>query len=455
MTQIAIIGAGLSGRLLALNLIRLASSEDSILLVDRGDQQYMGPAYSGEDDYLLLNVPAERMGATSKDPEHFLKWAQEQGVPTGKGDFLSRRLYRDYIFDLLQKAQQARGNGPTFVHLCEEITDIEAGQNGAVLLGQDNAPFRADKAVLALGNFPPRHPPVQNGSALSRWRYVRDPWAPGFLSSLGKDETVFLIGTGQTTVDLLIALYRRGHQGRIVAVSRRGLLPLAHRGFEHYPSFFEEIKDTKRLLEVFQTVRFHLKRAEALGIDVRAVIDSLRLDTQALWSGLPHAEKRRFLRHLFRYWEIIRSRIPPESQALLEELRASGQLEVLAGRIRDLVESEAAMEVRYSPTGATRDEVVQAALVINTIGPEPDCLKVDHPLVKNLIRRGLIRPGPAGLGLDAQPNGAIIGRDGIVSGVLYTLGSPMKGVLWEVIAAPEIRVQAEQLAGLLLEDHPS
>jgi hypothetical protein len=27
----------------------------------------------------------------------------------------------------------------------------------------------------------------------------------------------------------------------------------------------------------------------------------------------------------------------------------------------------------------------------------------------------------------------------------------MKGVLWEVIAAPEIRVQAERLAGLLLE----
>ncbi|MGB9275778.1 MAG: hypothetical protein WCC08_11140, partial [Terrimicrobiaceae bacterium] len=38
---------------------------------------------------------------------------------------------------------------------------------------------------------------------------------------------------------------------------------------------------------------------------------------------------------------------------------------------------------------------------------------------------------------------------------LSTLGSSMKGVLWEVLAVPEIRVQAERLARLLLDgDHP-
>jgi uncharacterized NAD(P)/FAD-binding protein YdhS len=70
------------------------------------------------------------------------------------------------------------------------------------------------------------------------------------------------------------------------------------------------------------------------------------------------------------------------------------------------------------------------------------------------MRRGLIRPGPAHLGVDALLNGAIIGQDGAVSDVLYTLGSSMKGVLWEVVAVPEIRVQAKRLARLLLDgDH--
>ena len=91
-----------------------------------------------------------------------------------------------------------------------------------------------DKAVLALGNFPPRHPPIENRSALESERYVRNPWDPAVLDCLSRRDTVFLIGTGQTTVDLAVALHRRAHEGRIIALSRRGLLPLAHRGFDPY-----------------------------------------------------------------------------------------------------------------------------------------------------------------------------------------------------------------------------
>jgi uncharacterized NAD(P)/FAD-binding protein YdhS len=79
MTEIAIIGAGLSGRLLALNLARQGTSAVSIKMIDRGDTRYMGPAYSNEADYLLLNVRAGQMGAFSEDPERFLTWAQERG----------------------------------------------------------------------------------------------------------------------------------------------------------------------------------------------------------------------------------------------------------------------------------------------------------------------------------------------------------------------------------------
>jgi uncharacterized NAD(P)/FAD-binding protein YdhS len=133
-------------------------------------------------------------------------------------------------------------------------------------------------------------------------------------------------------------------------------------------------------------------------------------------------------------------------------MRASGQLAILAGRIRDLVATETSLEVHYAQRGRAAREVVAAALVINCMGPEADYRRIDQPLVKNLLRRGLIRPGPAHLGIDALINGAIIGRSGAASDVLYTLGSPMRGVLWEVLAVPEIRVQAEGLARLLLGD---
>ena len=86
--------------------------------------------------------------------------------------------------------------------------------------------------------------------------------------------------------------------------------------------------------------------------------------------------------------------------------------------------------------GRIRHEVATAALVINCVGPESDYRRIEQKLVRNLMRRRLIRPGPAYLGVDALPNGAIIGQNGAASDVLYTLGSSMKGVLWEVLAVP-------------------
>jgi hypothetical protein len=52
--------------------------------------------------------------------------------------------------------------------------------------------------------------------ALQSGRYVRDPWAQGVLAPLSRGDSVILIGSGQTTVDLVVALYGRGHEGRIV-----------------------------------------------------------------------------------------------------------------------------------------------------------------------------------------------------------------------------------------------
>jgi hypothetical protein len=54
----------------------------------------------------------------------------------------------------------------------------------------------------------------------------------------------------------------------------RGLLPLAHSGFDPYESFFEEIKESKTILDTFRIVCKHLDRAESMGIDKRA--DSTR-----------------------------------------------------------------------------------------------------------------------------------------------------------------------------------
>ena len=60
-------------------------------------------------------------------------------------------------------------------------------------------------------------------------------------------------------------------------------------------------------------------------------------------------------------------------------------------------------------------------------------------------------PDKLALGLDATVSGALKDINGNESNILYTLGPPLKGQLWETTAVPEIREQALRLANILVE----
>ncbi|MGE5795617.1 MAG: FAD/NAD(P)-binding protein [Ignavibacteria bacterium] len=454
MNKIIIIGAGLSGRLLSLNLLRTpdASNGAEIILIDKGNEKYMGPAYSADEKHLLLNVPADRMGAYSDDPEHFLKWVRNKGINADKFDFLPRSLYREYILELLHEAIRSNKNNLTFKHISREVIDIEYSDNRIKIYLQTGETILADKVVLALGNFPPADPKINNPEVLKSKRYIRNPWTPGILSSLSENDSVFLIGTGQTMVDLVLILQKRNHKGKITGISRHGYLPLVHKGFDAYDSYYEELKEKSNVYDIFKVILKHMERAGRMGTDIRGVIDSLRPATQSIWKGLPEQEKYRFNRHLYRYWEIIRSRIPAESDAVIKKLISSGQLRIIPGRVVDLKERIKNLEIHYLIRGETPAHIEPADFIINCCGPESDYSRIDDILVRNLMKKEVIHPGPVNLGIDALADGSVIGKDGVASGKLFTIGPPMRGVLFETIAVPEIRVQAEQLAEKLLEN---
>lgn len=89
---------------------------------------------------------------------------------------------------------------------------------------------------------------------------------------------------------------------------------------------------------------------------------------------------------------------------------------------------------------------------ISTVsGRDRITVMVEAPLVRNMLRKGLIGPTPANLGIDALPSGSVMGRNGRAPNTLYPTGPPLWGVLWEAIAVPGIRVQAEQLARIIIE----
>lgn len=450
---IAIIGGGFSGSMVAAHLLNTATSPLTIKLIERRAVVGQGVAYSTELDCHLLNVPAGKMSAFADDPDHFLRWLQrhDEGIFRVKADtFVSRKLYGHYIRAVLADAQ-ANVSTVQLERLTDEaIATKTDSQNVAVCLSSGEI-LAVDRVVLALGNFPPGKPPVADSSFYQSKRYIGSAWsALPLLSSLPSEVPVLLIGSGLTTLDLIVTLHQQGHKGKIHVVSRRGLLPLSHQATVACSLLVKWNQTPKTIRALWCRVRQEVESAIAQGYDWRTVIDSLRPETQALWQALPIAEQRRFLRHVRPYWEVHRHRVAPAIAKVIALMLDSKQLLPYAGRIQSYYEEADGVDVTIRRRCSSELTVVRAGVVINSTGPECDYRKIQHPLILDLLASGLIRPDSLNLGLDVAANGALITAEGKASEWLYTLGSPHKGLLWETTAVPEIRQQARLLAQELL-----
>ena len=101
------------------------------------------------------------------------------------------------------------------------------------------------------------------------------------------------------------------------------------------------------------------------------------------------------------------------------------------------------------PEGAVREFDVD--WVVACVGLQYDVRRWEDPLTTSLLRAGLARSHPLGLGLDCGPDGALNTAAGL-SPRLFTLGSLRRGDLYETIGIAEIAGQATRLAEILVDD---
>lgn len=437
--DIAIIGAGFSGTMLA---IHLASAADppKVALIERKNTFGPGLAYGAASPEHLLNVPAGKMGAFPHQQDHFLHWARARpgAEKIEPGEFLPRSLYGTYLKDLLQEATHTE-SGPSLLH--GEAVDIEPDGDGHLIHFSDGGKLATDQVILAWGNLPPGNPGNTSGHEN---RFIRNPWSLEADAALESPGDILIIGSGLTSLDLLASAKKIGRQGRIHVLSRHGLFPHVHRAASARERFLDPDNLPREILKLFRLVRSEIKDAESTGSDWRAVIDSIRPFTQSLWKGLPEKERRRFLRHLRTLWETARHRAAPVMNAIKEEMESSGQLIRQRGRLERLVSHADSMEVVFRPRYTRESKSIHVSAVINATGPESDPSRSGSTLLKNLLQRGLIRPDPLGLGVEVprQPSQE--------EDPLHTVGSLRRGSLWESTAVPELRVQAAQLARQLI-----
>ena len=447
--EIAIIGAGFSGTLLAVHLLRRAQPDDRILLIERNAAFGRGTAYATGNDGHLLNVRAGNMSAFSGRPDHFLDWlhrhpqaASAMVTTPDRLTFVSRRLYGSYIQDILTGEIAGERGAPRLGLVADEAVALHPAGGRHRLEVAGGRQYEADIVVLAIGNFPPQG---------NEPGYIANPWDPAALTGIDPDGSVLLVGTGLTMIDTVISLLDQNHCGPIHAISRRGLLPRTHAAVTAVDRILPSATAPRRVLALLQRIRAEVARAEARGQDWRAVLDSLRPDTRDLWRNLPPAEKQRFLRHIRPWWDVHRHRMAPSVAARIAAVLNAGQLTIERARLGRLTRKGRLVDVELRPVrGGAAPVYRQVERVINCSGPLGDIERIASPLVQDLLRSGQLRPDPLGIGLDVTNEGAAIDRQGRVSESLYAVGPIARGVFWESTAVPDIRLHCEALADHLL-----
>lgn len=442
-----VIGGGFTGTMLAVHLIEQSQVPVRVLLFDRAAAFGSGVAYSTPNDKHLLNVRVGNMSAYDSRPEHFIKWlegcAQEAGAEP-RGPFVSRGLYGQYLRSTLSECLAAHP-ASSMVGIDCEVVSLRADETFVELQTSDGTRHKVDRVALCVGNFPPALPIKAQADAAGEGHYIANPWSGG-LSRIGKNDRVVVVGTGLTMVDVALDLQSRGHRGTITAVSRRGFMPLPHRDVGPHPAFLVPEALPTTLRSLMRLVRREVAAAAAKDVDWRAVLDSMRPQTQALWRGLSTAERRRFLRHVRPYWEVHRHRVAQPVAAEIEALRRTEKLIVLAGRIQSVELDAAGVSLAVKARSDKAVHRIEGDWLVNCSGPQLDYDRIEDPLIRSLFDAGLARPDALSLGLDLGDDYRLMSRDGIASDVLFALGPPIRGNLWETTAVPDIRKQCDAVA---------
>ncbi len=424
--RVAIVGGGAAGVLAALHLLARATEEApvDVHVIERAQQIGPGLAYRPTHPWHTVNNFAGRLSAVDGDPDHLLRWSAAVGTPMEPTDFPRRDHYGRYLAALLDDVEVPAGSALRRTRAV--VTDVvDRGDDTPLEVRlSDGWSVLADEVVLALGTPPPR--PLPEYERLGE-RYVADPWHCDLAARLENAQDVLLVGTGHTALDVVAAVHAAAPLARFTAVSRRGLLPRAHRrgGAGLHDTFLPTAADLDGMVTEVSA------RLSESG-DWRRTFDSLRAGANTLWSRLDEADQEAFVHRHARSWEIARHRTSPDLDVFARGLLASGRLRLLR------------------TDALTEDVVARMGHVVNCTGPAPVPTRGWNRLVDALLDRGVLRLHRLGLGVDLDGEGHPVDADGTAHRRLHVLGAGRKGLEWEVGAIPDLRVQGAQLAATLI-----
>ncbi|MES2961235.1 MAG: FAD/NAD(P)-binding protein [Pseudomonadota bacterium] len=418
MKVIAIVGFGFCGRLAFAHLAK-NSQNSKIIIFEKNGRNSLGPAFSSFSPHYILNVPVEKMSAFSNQPKSFCEFLEKKYPEIfkeiGENGFAPRRIYGEYLEGITKEAfVEAQENNIEVEFVEDEVVEILPG---AIKTKNHNS-FQAHETLIAT-SFKQSNLPFDLNSP----NLVKQLWAlpKTFHEKNFTNETICLIGSGLTAVDILIGLSKKNFTGKVFIISRRGNLPKKH---------FEKIHPTPNLILVsdakngvlFLTRKIRNFLRQNPQYDLRYIVDSIRQSTTELWQNLDVKNQKLFLR-LLPYWNIFRHRAPAASIEMIEGMIKTGQVELKKKGVKKISEKNGKIFVQI------HDEEIECDYVVNCLGFEFKPEK--YPLLKQMIESGLLKKDLLMVeSLDPK---------------IHLLGGLNIGRDFECTAVPDLRVGVEKV----------
>jgi uncharacterized NAD(P)/FAD-binding protein YdhS len=416
--DIILIGGGFSA-VIFIHHLQALKPNSRIALICK-DKEIGGQAYFHALPNAVLNVPHWSMSAYVDRPDDFSRFLGINYDACLDQAFARRRDYHRYLnsfFSTQNSDQLAFLND-------NKATSIEFNGSKWVITTNRGA-FSAQQVVLATGNSLPAILPYEG--------IEQNPWDKGIIDRIINGKHILMVGSGLSAMDVAWELIVRKYSGQITFLSRRGLLPTPFELKVEPTEWNGSLGSPRSMLNYFnQSSRD------------KGLILGLRRKTQSIWSQWSDSEKQRFLRHLCPYWNIGRHRIAPTISRALNELIATNQVQVKAGRIKSvsIQEHEPIIEVKWQGRGETSFNTLHASSVVNCTGPGKD------PLLFSMAQKKQILLDGASLGISTDAFGRV--KQDYPG--LYAIGPVRKGMVWENTAVPELRVEAVELAKTVVVD---
>ncbi|EKD71922.1 MAG: beta-lactamase protein [uncultured bacterium] len=449
--KIGIVGAGFTGTLIAALLNQLSHDVLEIYLFEKSGCFGAGAAYITPFPHHLLNARAKDMSAFEESPTHFIEWLEADSIakkyldsmmPTGE-QFVPRFLYRRYLQHLIDDIRLATQHKTILKLIHAEVIDAKIIDNKIALQLQDGGEIYVDKVVLATGNHPQISFPFPVSADVNT---IANPWDYEAVQRIGAMDSVFIVGTGLSMIDVVLTLHYQHHQGRIHALSRHGLLPLPHAETSTHADVTHDNlpKNLRQLTKYLRKKSLHLI---GNGGDWRTVVNALRPQVPLIWQNVNENDKQRFMRHLLPYWNIHRHRVHAKLDETLGNLRDAGQLKIYSGRVLSVDHGIATIKHRRT----NHVQQIKVDWLVNCMGPSIHSAQTYHPLLTSLVEKGLVTLDSLNMGFVVSANGALKHANGNINHLFYTLGPTVQGTYWESVAVPEIRKQGLIVAKQLLE----